>query len=83
MENKDKVVNSVLRELADEDLDYISGGELTEVQKADYVEKVKRLKIVMNLEDFMAFYPDGGDEKVQYICSIWDQVEVPFTWYDS
>lgn len=70
-----------IRPLNDEDLDFVSGGVLTDEQKADCWEKAKRLKMVMTLEDFKEMNPHGG-EVIQYIISIWDQVEVPFTLYD-
>lgn len=71
---------SELRKLCDEVLGDISAGELTEEQKADCWERAKRLKIVMPLEDFIEMNPDPS-ERVQYIISIWDQVEVPATLY--
>ena len=37
--------------------------------------------MVMRLEEFKEMNPHGG-EMTQYIISIWDQVEVPFTLYD-
>ena len=80
MEERDKMVNSVLRELADEDLDSVSGGVLTEEQKADCWEKAKRLKMVMRKEEF-AEESIFDEERTEYILSIWDQVEVPGTLY--
>ena len=38
--------------------------------------------MVMRLEEFKEMNPQGG-EMIQYIISIWDQVEVPFTLYDQ
>lgn len=80
MARDDKMLESVLRELEDEALSDVSGGVLTDEQKADCWERAKRLKMVMTLEDFKEMNPQGG-EMVQYIISIWDQVEVPFTLY--
>ena len=76
MENNDKMLESVLRELADEALVDISGGVLTEEQKADCWEKAKRLKMVMRKEEF-AEESIFDEERTEYILSIWDQVEVP------
>ena len=71
-----------MRVLSDEELSFVSGGVLTEEQKADCWERAKRLKMVMRLEEFKEMNPQGG-EMIQYIISIWDQVEVPFTLYDQ
>ena len=76
MENKDKMLDSVLRELADEALVDISGGVLTEEQKADCWEKAKRLKMVMRKEEFEE-ESIFDEERTEYILSIWDQIEVP------
>ena len=76
MENKDKMLDSGLRELADEALVDISGGVLTEEQKADCWEKAKRLKMVMRKEEFEE-ESIFDEERTEYILSIWDQIEVP------
>ena len=80
MENDGKTLDSRLRFLNDGEISFVSGGVLTEEQKADCWEKAKRLKMVMRLEEFKEMNPQGG-EVIDYICSIWDQVEVPFTLY--
>ena len=81
MERDDKMLGSGIQALSDEELSWIAGGVLTEEDKAQCWEKAKRLKMVMTLDDFKEMNPYPG-EKIQYIFSIWDQVEVPFTLYD-
>ena len=62
-----------------EELRQVSGGELTEEEKAECWETAKRLKMVTTLEGFMDYIPPG--EKRDYIVSIWDQVDAPFVYW--
>ena len=77
----DKKLDSRMILLSDEELSFVAGGVLTDEDKADLWERAKRLKMVMRLEEFKEMNPCGG-EKIDYIISIWDEVEVPFTLYD-
>ena len=80
MKSGEKGLDSEMRILSDEELSPVSGGVLTEEQKADCWEKAKRLKMVMRLEEFKE-ESIFDEERTEYIISIWDQVEVPFTLY--
>ena len=72
MEKDNKELMSKLREICDEDLMDISGGVLTDEDKHICWEKVRRLKVVMNLEEFLDVWPPS--EKRDYMCSIWADV---------
>ena len=80
MDKDNEKFDSEMRPLGNEELSLISGGELTDEQKADCWEKAKRLKIIMKLEDFKE-RSVFDQERTEYIISIWDQVEVPATFY--
>ena len=80
MDKDSEKLDSEMRHLSNEELSLISGGELTDEQKADCWEKAKRLKIIMKLEDFKE-RSIFDQERTEYIISIWDQVEVPDTFY--
>ena len=80
MKSDGKGFDSPMRMLNDEELSPISGGVLTEEQKADCWEKAKRLKMFMRLEEFKE-ESIFDEERTDYIISIWDQVEVPVTLY--
>lgn len=82
MGKDNKALDFEMSVLSDEELSFVSGGVLTEERKAALWEKAKRLKMVMTLEMFKE-ESIFDEETTDYICSIWDQVEVPFTLYDS
>lgn len=82
MEKDDKGLGSQMRQLGDEELDGIAGGELSEEKKAACWEKAKRLKIIMTADLFKE-QSIFDQETTDYILSIWDEVEVPFTLYSD
>ena len=82
MGTDDKTFDSEMRFLSDEELSFVTGGELTDDQKAACWEGVKRLKMIMRLEQFKE-QSLFDDERTEYMSSIWDQVEVPRTLYDD
>lgn len=72
MDLDDIIPGSKMRAITDDELSEVSGGVLTDEQKQDCWEKIRRLKMFMRKEEFIEKWPAG--EQRDYMCEIWADV---------
>ena len=77
MEKTDRTLTGKKVLLDLDDLGCVSGGELTEDEKAAYRKQARQLKMVKSKKEFMEMNQKKPSEKNDYILSVWDEVHAP------